>query len=225
MCGRFTLGARDTGTLAAELGVPRAATPVLKPRYNIAPTDEHIIVRMRREEREVLKARWGLVNSWARDSTRAARQINARAETIDSTPAFRRAFGSRRCLVPADGFYEWTGKKARRIPHWFHDPRGELLLFAGVFESWQPSADVWQRTFSIVTTAANEFMRSYHDRMPVILSADECDLWIDPQEPSLEALKSVLHPPDDRRLAVRRVSTEANSVRNDYPELLNPVVG
>lgn len=222
MCGRFTLGNRDPDRLAEELAIRREAVPVLKPRYNIAPTDEHIVVRMRNEEREVLRARWGLVNSWAKDSSRAARQINARGERVDRTPAFRSAFQHRRCLVPADGFYEWTGGKGKRVPHWFHSPVDELLLFAGLYESWQPEPDTWERTFTIVTTAANGFMSPYHDRMPVILSPAASDVWVDPGETSLDVLRTLLEPPPDDVLAERTVSTAANSVKNDYPELILP---
>ena len=115
MCGRFTLSRQDAIELAAELGVPVDSLPNYRPRYNIAPTDQHWILRTKFEERQVLPALWGLINSWAKDRKRAASQINARVETLETRAAFKEAFRKRRCLVPADGFFEWTGpKKARR---------------------------------------------------------------------------------------------------------------
>ena len=140
MCGRFTLTVADREELARELGVSPDAFDEneYRPRWNIAPLQWHWIVHMEGEDRQVLRARWGLVNSWAKDNKRAGQQINARAETIDSRPAFRAAFKSRRCVVPADGFYEWTGPKGKRTPLWFHRPDGGLLLFAGLYEPWRP---------------------------------------------------------------------------------------
>ena len=156
MCGRFTLTTDDREWLAGPLGVPPAQLPAdYRPRYNIAPTDPHWVVVSRREDRELLPAKWGLVNFGSSDASRAARQINARAETVDRRPAFRTAFRQRRCVVPADGFFEWIGPKDARQPVWFHRPDGGLILFAGLRESWQPEPDQWQRTFTILTTEPN----------------------------------------------------------------------
>src|SRR5262245_19300143 len=176
MCGRFTLTYREREALADELGVNVEEIPSdYRPRFNIAPTDPHLIVRVRYEDREALPAKWGLVNSWAKDAKRAALQINARAETLATLPPFREAFKKRRCVVPADGFYEWVGAKATRQPVWFHRPESGLILFAGLHESWQPQPGEWQRTFTIITTTPNRVTEPVHDRMPVILS-DEAAL-------------------------------------------------
>jgi putative SOS response-associated peptidase YedK len=137
MCGRFTLTYPDIETLATDLGVPVESLALHKARYNIAPTQQHFVVHMPHEDHEVLPATWGLINSWARDASRAGRQINARAETVASSPAYRSAFHHRRCVVPADGFYEWTGPKDARQPFWIHRPNGGLTLFAGIYESWR----------------------------------------------------------------------------------------
>ena len=125
MCGRFTLTRKDPAQLALELGVTAESLDGYRPRYNIAPTDQHWILRVKYEDRELLPAGWGLVNSWAKDKKRAAQQINARSETLDSRPAFKEAFRERRCVVPADGFFEWVGPKNARQPIWFHRPDGQ----------------------------------------------------------------------------------------------------
>lgn len=224
MCGRFTLTYQQKQRLAEELGVnvEEINDADYRPRYNVAPTDPHWIVRMQYEEREILSAKWGLVNTWAKDAKRAAKQINARSETIATNAAFREAFGKRRCVVPADGFYEWTGAGATRQPIWFHRPDGKLLLFAGLYESWPETHDNWQRTFTIITTTPNSVVSPVHDRMPVILNGDDVDYWLDPREEDAEALKALLAPAPDDLLAKLSVSQRANSVRNDDPACLEP---
>ncbi len=155
MCGRFTLTDDNRERVASMLGVAvdQLVEDSYRPRWNIAPTDPHWIVRMQREDREALPARWGLVQFGSKDAKRAASQINARAETLDSRPAFRNAWRkSRRCAVPADGFFEWVGPKGARQPIWFHRPDNSIFFFAGLYESWQPTPDVWQLTFTIITT-------------------------------------------------------------------------
>ncbi len=208
--------------LAEDLGVPVESLPNTRPRYNIAPTDEHFIVRMQREDREALPAKWGLVNSWAKDSKRAAMQINAKAETLEERPAFRDAFEKRRCIVPADGFFEWTGPKTARLPLWFHRPDGGLLYFAGLYESWQPKPGEWQRTFTIVTTSANELLAPVHDRMPVILAKQDLDEWLGPRVP-LTRVRELLAPAPVDVLVARRVSPKVNSVRYDERDALDEV--
>ncbi len=223
MCGRFTLSRQDAGQLALELGVEPGALLDYRPRYNIAPTDQHWVLRMKYEDRELLPATWGLVNSWARDAKRAAQQINARAETLTTKPAFREAFAQRRCVVPADGFFEWTGPKTARQPLWFHRPESGLLLFAGLYEYWQPEPRLWQRTFTIVTTEANRVVGAVHDRMPVILPEDLVDGWLDPRKEDTEKLRGLLVPARDDLLVATPVSPRANSVKNDDPSVLEPV--
>lgn len=226
MCGRFTLTYKEHERLAAELGIdPDQLTERdYRRRFNIAPTDEHWIVRTRYEERQILPAKWGLVNSWAKDAKRAAAQINARAETIDRSPAFREAFEKRRCIVPADGYFEWTGSKDARRPVWFHRDDGKLLLFAGLYESWQPAPDEWQRTFTIITTEANDLTSPVHDRMPVILTEEEADAWMYQDEKDFPKLRQLLDPAPNELLIATPVSQRANSVKNDDPECLTPLV-
>lgn len=221
MCGRFTLTRQEAHELAHELGVPVESLPNYRPRYNIAPTDQHWIVRNKYEDREVLPALWGLINTWAKDRKRAAAQINARVETIETRPAFRDAFRKRRCLVPADGFFEWTGAKKARRPVWFHNPDGRLLMFAGLYESWQPEPDIWERTFTIVTTDANKTVAEVHDRMPVILNGETAEHWMFSDETDPDVLRKLLTPASDDLLVGTPVSDRANSVRNDDPSVLD----
>ena len=225
MCGRFTLTVEDRSWLAAQLGVPVEQIPAdgYRPRYNIAPTDQHWIVRTKYEEPELLPARWGLVQYGSKDAHRAASQINARAETADRRPAYRNAFRSRRCVVPADGFFEWVGPKTDRRPTWFHHPGGELLLFAGLYESWQPTPDTWERTFTILTTEPNATVAPVHDRMPVILSEDLADDWMHSRETDLARLRAMLAPCPAELLVSTPVAKRVNSVRNDDAGCLEPL--
>jgi len=224
MCGRFTLTYKEKQRLAEELGVnvEEINDADYRPRYNIAPTDPHWIVRMRYEEREILPAKWGLVNSWAKDARRAAKQINARAETIAGNAAFREAFTKRRCVVPADGFYEWIGAGSARQPIWFHRPDGKLILFAGLYESWPATPDNWQRTFTIITTTPNGLVAPIHDRMPVVLTGDAVDYWLDPREEDSESLRKLLAPAPEDLLTKQPVSQRVNSVKNDDAACLEP---
>jgi putative SOS response-associated peptidase YedK len=222
MCGRFTITRRDGNSLAAELGVPEGSFVDYRPRYNIAPTQPYFIVRIKYENREVLPATWGLVRSGSKDASMAAKCINARSETIETRPAFRDAFQKRRCVVPADGFFEWTGPKTARQPTWFHREDSRLLLFAGLYEAWQKEQGEWETTFTILTTSANAVLESYHDRMPVILADRDADDWMDPRAPAPRALKRLLVPAPDDLLIATPVSPEVNNVDNDSPELLQP---
>ena len=225
MCGRFTLTEDNREWVAERLGVPvdELVEDTYRPRWNIAPTDQHWIVRMQHEDREALPAKWGLVQFGSKDAKRAATQINARAETLDSRPAFRNAWRkSRRCVVPADGFFEWTGDKKDRQPIWFHRPDRELIFFAGLYESWQPTPDAWQRTFTIITTTPNALLEPIHDRMPVIIPADRVDDWLFEGNES-DNVAGLLVPAADDYLIATAVSQRVNSVKNDDPACLAPV--
>lgn len=222
MCGRFTLTKSERTDLEDEMGLTRGSlSPGYQARFNIAPTDTHFIVRQRLEEREVAEAKWGLINHWTRPGTRPAPQINARAEGIDRRPAFRDAFDHRRCLVPADGFFEWIGGKQTRRPVWFHRPGGELVWFAGLYESWNPTPETRQRTFTIITTTANSVVEPIHDRMPVIVREQEADEWLNPRAVPAD-LKALLRPAPDNYLITREVSPLLNSPANDSRDLLEP---
>jgi len=229
MCGRFTLTRKDFRMLAHDLGATfgEDAAASYRPRYNIAPTDDHWIVRTKAEERQLLPAKWGLVNSWAADTKGAARQINARSESAATRPAFRDAFRERRCIVPADGFFEWIGAKESRRPVWYHAPDGGLLLLAGLYESWRDPRDGTRtRTFTILTTAANDAVAPVHDRMPVILPPDRVDDWLHVPATAAEAyaakVAELLRPAAAGAIVGTEVSRRANSVRNDDEACIAP---
>jgi len=221
MCGRFTLSYRDAERVARELGVPVEELDGYRPRFNIAPTDMHWIVRTCYEDREVRPARWGLVNFWMKDRKQAFKNINARAETVQTSRSFREAFKERRCVVPADGFFEWTGPKEARMPIWFQRPDGGLIYFAGLYESWRSSPEEKERTFTIITTTPNALMEPVHDRMPVVLTDDAVDEWLFAKQPP-EKLMTLLAPVRDDLLVATPVSPRVNSVKNDDPECLLP---
>lgn len=225
MCGRFTqkLGSSeiarifDAEDLAEDLGE----------RYNVAPTDEAVVVVERAGEEGVRRAaaryRWGLVPHWASDRRIGSRTFNARAETIARSPAFRDAFRRRRCLVPVDGFYEWVGTGRARQPLRIHDPSGRPLALAGLWAGRRdPETDLVERTFTIVTSAPSAFMASIHDRMPVVIPPDAWARWLDPVAPDLAELGALLEPRDDIALVAHPVSRLVNDVRNDGPALIEP---
>ena len=224
MCGRFTLTHREARALAAELGVSADDLLGYKPRYNIAPTDDHWIVRTRYEDRQVLPAKWGLINFWMTDRKQAFKNINARAETVRRSPAFREAFVSRRCVVPADGFFEWTVPKEARRPIWFHRPDGGLILLAGLYETWRPSAVEKERTFTIITTTPNALLEPVHNRMPVVLEEEAVDDWLYARQ-TAGSLMELLRPVREDYLVGTPVSARVNSVKNDDPECPTATVG
>ncbi|HYB91563.1 MAG TPA: SOS response-associated peptidase [Candidatus Binataceae bacterium] len=222
MCGRFTLTRREGKSLAAELGVSEDSFADHRPRYNIAPLQRHFVVTTRFENRIVVPARWGLVNRWAKDASQASKCINARCETLEARPAFRDAFVKRRCVIPADGFFEWTGDKPARRPIWFHRADMGLLLFAGLYEAWQARPAEWETTFTIITTAANSSLAPYHDRMPVILADTAADEWMDPNNPDPLPLKRFLVATPGDLLVAEPASAKLNSPKFDSPDLLKP---
>jgi putative SOS response-associated peptidase YedK len=208
MCGRFTLTTRDVDDVARALAaeVERERARLYCPRWNVAPTDEHWVVRLDGTgRRHLLPARFGFEGSGGQLI------INARSETASRLPSFRRAFSEGRCLVPADGFYEWRGGRAERRPLWFHHPAGRLLVFAGLV-----TESLGFSSFVILTTAANDLVRPVHDRMPVLLSTEGAEGWL--ARPDLD----LLAPAPAGWLAAREVSKRVNLVANDGPELLEP---
>lgn len=221
MCGRFTLAIAERRIVAELLGVDPDSIPEdYRRRYNIAPTDPYFIVTSQYECRRASPARWGLVNSWAGDNSRAAAHINAKAETIDTRGAFREAFIKRRCVVPADGFYEWTGPKNACRPIRFHRPDHGLILFAGLYESCFPEKIQPEMTFAIITCEPNGPIAPIHNRMPVMLDERTPDDWMNPLQRDPLSLKRLLGPAPDDALVASPASPLVNSVKNDGPELL-----
>lgn len=208
MCGRFTLRATPA-ELAEFFELSRA--PQIEPRANIAPTQQVLgIVLHDGEVRQAQEFRWGLIPSWAKDAREAARRINARSETVADKPSFRSAFRSRRCLIPADGFYEWKsipGQKKKQ-PCWIGVRDQPLVAFAGLWEQWQPPEGDPLTTCTILTTAANSAVASLHDRMPVILPPETFDRWLHPHTPRDELLSLLLPYPAEEMVLSASLAEE-----------------
>jgi putative SOS response-associated peptidase YedK len=222
VCGRFTLTVHHLGSVIEKLGAvvaPEAqqALEAYQPRYNIAPSESHWLVRTKFGQREAMPAFWGLINNWATDPSVAFRQINARSESLLERPAFRDAFKKRRCLIPADGFYEWRGPKNKREPLRFHRPDGGVLYFAGLYERWQEPEGSLRRTFTIVTTGANALVAPIHDRMPAIIPEGDVEAWL-AGEPDL----ALLRPAPEDWLVITPASPRVNAAGPDDPDLLDP---
>ena len=219
MCGRFTLTDPDPRRLRTRFALDEAAQLDEKPRFNIAPTDPVLAIRERGSGgREPGRLRWGLMpGRWA-EGHRSL--INARAETLDSQPAFRESFHERRCLVPADGFYEWRTDENGRQAVWISRADGELFAFAGVWAEAPGRGGRPVHSCAIVTCEPNAVVRPIHDRMPVILDAGAEDQWLS-QSAGLDELRDVLRPLADDALEVREVADAVNDVRNDGPGLID----
>ena len=246
MCGRF-VSARKRLELLEEFGIERdrvagGPDPEPDPDYNVAPTRRIYAVMERRprdEEaeqppaRELRLVRWGLVPSWAKDASAGGRLINARAETVAVKPAFRRAFAKRRCILPADGYYEWQTiteqGKQRKQPYFIHPKDGGALAFAGVYELWRDEAlpadheRAWLWTAAIITTQATDDVGQIHDRMPMVIAYDHWADWLNPDNSEPGQLQATMLPAMAGGLTSHHVSTAVNSVRNNGPELIVPL--
>jgi putative SOS response-associated peptidase YedK len=190
------------------------------PRYNIAPTQQIPVVRQHPKEaiRQISLMKWGLIPNWAKDPSIATGTINAKSETAATKPAFRDPFKYRRCLVPADGFYEWKRTGAAKQPFCFEVNEGELFAFAGLWDGWKDTSGTWTKTCSILTTTPNAVTSAIHDRMPVILDRESYDLWLDPGMNDVQVLSELLKPYDARLMRCYPVSTRINRVANDDEE-------
>ncbi len=221
MCGRF-MQERPVSDLAEIFGAePLVDEPGA--RYNIAPTDEAIVVVERDDRRALRGFRWGLIPHWAADAKIASRTFNARAESVASMPAFRESFQRRRCLVPVDGFYEWRRIGSTRQPYRVFRSDGRPLALAGLWSGWRnPDTDEVRRTFTIVTTTPNTVVAELHDRMPVIVPDDAWARWLDPRPAEPGELRALLEPSDAVALEIAPASRLVNDVRHDGPELLLP---
>lgn len=220
MCGRYTL-TTPLDELLAIFDVPGVAFDY-RPRYNIAPTQTAPVLARDDEGRRIGLLRWGLIPFWADDPAIGNRMINARSETASSKPAFRSAFRSRRCLVLADGFFEWKKEGGGKQPYWIHRPDGEPFTMAGLWERWEPEDGEPIYTFTILTRDATEELRSLHPRMPVVLDRDRGEAWIE-RDRDREELEALIAPPPEEELTWHPVSTVVNSPRNDVPECVEPL--
>jgi putative SOS response-associated peptidase YedK len=221
VCGRYTQ-LRSWSDLVRLYRITANQTPLnLQPRYNIAPTQDVPVVRCAREDggRELVLMRWGLAPFWAKDVAVGYKTINARAETIAEKPAFRHAFGQRRCLIVADGLYEWAKTPAgRKQPYFISVASDQPFAFAGLWESWDSPDGERIQSCTIAVTRANQMLRPIHDRMPTILAADHFDSWLDMKVPLAQAKGAAQAVP--RRNGDLSVSDRVNAVRNDDPDCL-----
>lgn len=225
MCGRYTLSKAENLKLKlieAGFDFDEFSMTRITPRFNIAPT-QTVPVIFNQSPRQLSLARWGLLPFWAKDEKIGASLINARSETVATKPAFRSAFKKRRCLIPADGFYEWQKTPGGKLPHRFTLKDGDLFSFAGLWEEWTPPGSTEPlRTCSIITTQANELVAPVHDRMPVILPKEQESTWL-ASETTPEALSALLVPYPASAMQDTMVSPLVNNARNDNAELIVPM--
>ena len=219
MCGRYTFKT-PLDDIAALFGL-HGELPPFDPRYNIAPTQTVPIIIAESGQSELRLMRWGLIPHWAKDTSIGNRLINARAETVADKPAFRDAYRHRRCLVPADGFYEWKTRGKRKQPYYIHRRDDEPIAFAGLWESWtDPEQKEPLETFTIITTEPNELLRPIHNRMPVILTADDAESWL---TADLDKAAGVLRPVGSSLLQADPVSSRVNTPANDDASLIEVI--
>jgi len=222
MCGRFRL-ARKKEILAEEFDIDEIADDLeWTPRYNVAPGQTIAVIRqtVARDgaRRRLSQMHWGLVPYWAKDPAIGNRMINARCESVADKPAFCEALCDRRCLVPADGFYEWKRVGKHKLPYCFTPADDEVFAFAGLWDRWRSPQGQTVESCAILTTSANELLRDIHDRMPVILAPEHYEQWLDPNVTNIEQLQPLLRPYAAEKMRGYRVSTRVNNVLYDDPE-------
>jgi putative SOS response-associated peptidase YedK len=230
MCGRF-VSSSPPDEIAKYFAAQEVSEEALEPSFNVAPTNDVYVVVESGGVRRLDTFHWGLVPFWAKDPSAGNKMINARAETLTTKNAYKRSFAKRRCIIPADGFFEWKkipGQKTKQ-PMFIHRTDGEPLAFAGLWELWRPKdapeGDDSQllRSCTIITGEPNEKIAKIHDRMPVMLPPSAWDTWLDPANDDLDTLGKLLVPAPADLLAVHPVSTAVNNVRVKGPELIEPV--
>lgn len=221
MCSRYSLASSPIAVRAFLRHRNEVAFP---PRYNIAPTQPTLIARLDHAgERELVLVRWGLIPSWVKDPGAFGLLINARAETAAEKPSFRAAIRHRRCLIPADAFYEWSGPKGHRKPHLIRRRDGSPMAFAGLGEHWLGADGSEIETMIILTVPANATVAALHERMPALIEPDDFDAWLDCRGIRVEDALSLLRPAPDSDLDLFEVSSRLNDPRADQPELIEPV--
>jgi putative SOS response-associated peptidase YedK len=218
MCGRFVQYSAPQ-VYASQFGLDLVCSA--QPRYNLAPTQPVLAIRSAEKGgRELIPLRWGLVPAWSKGPDNRYSMINARAETVSTKPAYRNAFKSRRCLIPAEGFFEWKAEKGGKRPFLIHRTDSKPFVMAGLWEHWTGEEGQALESCTILVTDANALVRPIHDRMPVILEAAHIATWLDPANRDVETLLGLLRPADPRSWSLHPVSRQVNSPRNDGPELI-----
>src|SRR3990170_4558902 len=224
MCGRMTL-TTDKDDLQSRFGYTDDSRVLFKPRYNIAPSQDSPVVTVKEDNRVLIMMRWGLIPFWAKEASIGYKMINAKSETIAEKPSFRKPFKEKRCLVLADGFYEWTKTdKKNKVPFRFVLKTKKPFAFAGLWDAWKSPEGEILLSFTIITTTANELMEPIHDRMPVILHEKDESLWLDPEFKDTNKLAALLKPFPSDMMEAYRVSTIVNSPKNDSPDCIRPVL-
>lgn len=191
------------------------------PRFNIAPTQQ-VAVIADREPKRLCFMKWGLVPAWAKDPKIGSRMINARSETAAEKPSFRAAFKRRRCLIPADGYYEWTRRGKKKIPMYIQHAERDIFAFAGIWENWKQPDGTWLQTCAILTTDANKKVRPIHHRMTVIVEPEDYETWLAPRALSPPEWQPLMAGPRPEQLKFHEVSTQVNRPANDNPTLVAP---
>ncbi|HEU5282716.1 MAG TPA: SOS response-associated peptidase [Burkholderiales bacterium] len=221
MCGRYELHTPVEEVARRFDAALTDEARALPPRYNIAPSLRVPVLRQGRRGREIEAMTWGLIPSWAKDRS-GVKPINARAETVFERPMFRNAIARRRCLLPADGFYEWRRGQARKQPYHIGMADGSLLALAGVWEYWAREGEQPLLSCAIVVTDANPLMAAIHERMPVIVAPPDSARWLDPALSDRAAIETMLSPFPAELMRAYPISTRVNDAKNDYPELIEP---
>jgi len=219
MCGRFTLTVDEFLILVERFGIKGDLPGGYQPSYNIAPSQEVLVVVREPDGNRAGYLKWGLLPSWVKDPQKAKKLINARAETVSEKPSFRAAFKNRRCLIPADGFYEWKKEGNKKTPYRFYLPGEKVFAFAGIWEEWKGADGEVIRTVSILTREADEKVKPVHNRMPVILNPEEEQAWLGEKD-KLQKLIDLLEKHRGPELQAYQVSEAVNSPKNNSPQLL-----
>ncbi len=226
MCGRYTLYSNKT-EIESHFKAPFKTDEELNASYNVAPgTFNPVALHGKAREPGITLMKWGLVPPFADSENIGYKMINARSETIDAKPSFKKAFQRKRCLIPANGFYEWKKMEdsSIKLPFYIRLLNKELFAFAGIFERWTGSDNSELFSYSIITTEANPLLQPLHERMPVILEPEQYDFWLNPMNDDAEGLKMLLKPYPTEEMSVFRVGNDVNKVANNTPELIEPVV-
>ena len=221
MCGRFILS-KPKKIKAKDLNIKESEVELLKPRYNIAPSNP-VAAILNENERHIEPLRWGLIPSWSKDETIGSRMINARAETLAEKPSFKGLLHKHRCLILADGFYEWAVSTHGKQPYLIRLKSNEAFTFAGLWSHWKDPKGKEIRTCTIITCAPNKLMESIHNRMPVILDAKQRDIWLNPMNEDLPILAGLLKPYPENEMEAYPVSKIVNSPENDREECIKPI--